>query len=112
MKIYEKEKTEKRYIYIEDEYFRKIVNEEKRKIEEEGKEAEIIEGKIEEAIEKINQFQAIGSSIYTKNRKKGYKFINEVNSENVYVNATLEKIQRPEEEKDIYYMNKNRIYEK
>jgi len=109
--LYKKEKIHKIYIYLEDEYFKNVVEKELVELKKEGREVEILQGNIDIVIDKINEKQAIGSTIYTKNRRLGYKFVNEVNSENVFMNATMKNIKRPIEIEDIYYMNKSIICE-
>lgn len=108
----EKEKSQKLYIYIEDKELEEEARREYEKERSKKEEVEIVEGKMEEAVEKINEKESKGAVIYTKDAKKGYKFINIVRSRNVYVNATLENvIDKIEESKDEMLMTKNIMYE-
>jgi len=107
-----KEESEKLYIYQEDEYFEKEVEAELRRLKLIGKEVELIKGKeIEEAITKINKTKNYGVSIYSQDRKKGYKFINLINSKNVFFNGTLLNAKQIKENKSNYYTTKNILCE-
>ena len=66
---------------------------------------------MEEAIEKINKEISQGAVIYTKEGKKGYRFINLVRSRNVHVNTTLENIEKVEKSKEELLINKKIMYE-
>ncbi len=46
-----------------------------------------------------------------KEGKKGYRFINLVRSKNVYVNTTLENIEKVEKSKEELLINKKIMYE-
>ena len=66
---------------------------------------------MQEAIDKINKEISQGAVIYTKEGKKGYRFINLVRSKNVYVNTTLENIEKVEKSKEELLINKKIMYE-
>lgn len=106
-----KQRSPKLYIFQEDEYFEDIVSKEKIKLEKQGKQVEVLKGNIYDVINEINKEKVLGSAIYTQDRKIGYKFINLINSDNVYMNTTLENAETNEGKKDIYYMSKNIICE-
>ena len=75
-----------------------------------GKDVEIITGKVEEVIEKINNEKVEGTVIYTKSPKIGYRYINQVNAKNIFVNATLENMENVEESKDNMLIKKKIMY--
>jgi len=88
------------YIYLENKEFSEEVDEE----------SYLIEGKIEEVIDKINKNGICECAvIYTKDREKAYKFINRVNGKNVFVNAkTYNK--KDDVTVDNWYIDKYVIY--
>lgn len=91
-----KQRSPKLYIFQEDEYFEDIVSKEKIKLEKQGKQVEVLKGNIYDVINEINKEKVLGSAIYTQDRKIGYKFINLINSDNVYMNTTLENAETNE----------------
>lgn len=107
----EKTETDKMYIYQEDEYFADIVKSEVEKLNSNGMQVEILIGEMEDCIEKINKNRAFGVCIYTKDRKKAYKFINLVNSENVFFNGTLLNAKKTNKISNMYLTLKNLVYE-
>ena len=72
----QKEETNKMYVYVEEEELRKEAEEEYNIEKEKGKEIELVDGEMDEVIEKLNEKINYGVVIYTKDPKKGYKFIN------------------------------------
>ena len=73
---------EKMYVYLENDDF---------KLEaEQNQNAQILKGNIDEIIEKIGYARA--ATIYTKDSKSAYKFINFVNADNVFVNTNLKNV--------------------
>ena len=91
--------NEKIYIYLENKNF-----------ENEVDKKYLIEGEIDEVIEKINNEGICKCAIiYTADKEKAYKFINRVNGKNVFVNASIENIEENIEIND-WYINKNVIY--
>lgn len=110
-KVSEKEKTNNLYIYMEDEYFKNIVINEAKQLKIDSLNPKIITGDMDEAIEKINATQNLGVSIYTQDRKKAYKFINLINSDNVFFNATIREVKEARKLNDNYFRAKNIVYE-
>lgn len=110
-KTLEKSETDKMYIYQEDEYFADIVKSEVEKLNSNGMQVEVLIGEMEDCIEKINKNRAFGVCIYTKDRKKAYKFINLVNSENVFFNGTLLNAKKTNKISNIYLTLKNLVCE-
>ncbi len=109
--VINKEQTDKMYIYKEDEYFADIVENEAKKLRLSGKNVEIISGEMEKCIKEINENTPFAVCIYTKDRKKAYKFINLVNSENVFFNGTLLNAKKNKKLSNIYLTLKNLVYE-
>lgn len=107
----EKSETDKMYIYQEDEYFADIVKNEVEKLNSNGMQVEVLIGEMEDCIEKINKNRAFGVCIYTKDRKKAYKFINLVNSENVFFNGTLLNAKKTKKISSVYLTLKNLVCE-
>lgn len=110
-KTIEKTETDKMYIYQEDEYFADIVKSEVEKLNSNGMQVEVLIGEMEDCIEKINKNRAFGVCIYTKDRKKAYKFINLVNSENVFFNGTLLNAKKTNKISNMYLTLKNLVCE-
>ncbi len=108
---YEKKESDVYYIYKEDSYFASIVKEEKEKLLKLGKNVEVLEGNFYDTVDIINKNKIMACAIYTKDRKIGYKFINLINADNVYMNATLESAEQNEQLQNIYYRKKNIVYE-
>lgn len=95
----EYKENEKMYIYLENKDF-----------ENEVEKKYLVEGEIDEVIEKINQEGICKCAIiYTKDKEKAYKFINRVNGKNVFVNASIENILE-DIKIDDWYINKYVIY--
>ncbi|MBE5812220.1 MAG: hypothetical protein E7314_01015 [Clostridiales bacterium] len=95
----EYKENNKIYIYLENKDFENVVDKKY-----------LIEGEIDEIIEKINKEGICKCAvIYTKDKDKAYKFINRVNGKNVFVNASIENIEE-DIEIDDWYINKNVIY--
>lgn len=107
----EKSETDKMYIYQEDEYFADIVKSEVEKLNSNGMQVEVLIGEMEDCIEKINKDRAFGVCIYTKDRKKAYKFINLVNSKNVFFNGTLLNAKKTNKISNMYLTLKNLVCE-
>lgn len=106
-----KESKEKLYIYLEDDYFKEVVEQEIKKLNLIGKEVEVITGEFYNCIRKINESRNLGVSIYSQDRKKGYKFINLINSKNVFFNSTLQNIDETKPIEAKYLVSKNIICE-
>ncbi len=110
IKIEDKEFSTKYAIYIENESFKDDVEKEKQELSEKGYEFEIYTGEFYETIEKINKIKPIGAVIYTDNSENGYKFINLIHSNNVFVNTTLLNSEDFSNEKNDLYLKKKIIY--
>lgn len=97
-----KTRTDNNYIYIDDESFI-----EKAKKDNENIDCKIVRGDINSVIEQLNKEKSNGVVIYTSNNKNAYKFINLIDSQNVFVNASLENTIHIEEiENDMYEYKK------
>lgn len=91
--------TKNKYVYLENKEFEKEVDEKY-----------LIEGEVDEVIEKINEEGICDCAvIYTQDKEKAYKFLNRVNSKNVFVNTKLENM-KEDIEIDDWYIYKNVIY--
>ena len=102
---YERRKaTNKKYVYIENEEMKEIALQ-----DNQDEEVEILQGGMEETIEKINQEHGIGATIYTKDAEKAYYFINLVNSRNVLVNTSLNNVKEVEKSPYELYEYRNII---
>lgn len=80
------------YVYLEDETLRDEA--------EKNENVEIITGNFEDVIKKIDRAQ--GAAIYTKNSEIAYKFVNFAHCKNVFVNASLDNIQEPKKDNDMF----------
>lgn len=109
--INKKKYNEKMYIYEEDLSFDNIVNEEIKKLKLSGKSIELIKGPFEDAVNKVNESNNYAVSIYTKDRKKAYEFINCVKSKNVFFNSTLQNACEVEECRNVFFDMKNIVCE-
>lgn len=90
---YERKKsTDAKYLYIENTDL-----EETALKDNQDEEKEILRGSMDNIIEKINETHPIAATIYTKNAKKAYRFINLVNSKNILVNTSLNNIKEARE---------------
>ncbi|MBR1540878.1 MAG: hypothetical protein IJ629_07055 [Clostridia bacterium] len=106
----ERQKSNEYLIYIESEEFRQQAEEDSRRLEEKGLKCQVSSGEFYHAINHINTLKPIGSCIYTKNPQTGYRFINLVHSNNVFVNTTLLNARDIEEGNTEYYVKKHIIY--
>ena len=113
----EKEKVKSRiskdvyYIYLEDKDFEDIAKVEIEKLKEQEKECYVLSGEFYKVINKINESFNKGAVIYTKSPELGYKFMNLIHSENVFVNTTLDAVEDIEKHENSLYMNKNIMYQ-
>ena len=102
---YEKKKsTNKKYVYIENDEMKEIALQDNR-----DEKVEVLQGKIEDAIEKINEEHGMASTIYTKDAEKAYCFINLVNCRNVLVNTSLNNVKEVEKSSYELYEYRNII---
>lgn len=107
----EKAKSDMHYIYMQDEFFSNIVKNELRKMNLARCKASVITGKFEAAVEQINKTQNVGVAIYTQDQKLAYRFINLINSDNVYVNASIVDVKVSSEIDNRFFRVKNIAYE-
>lgn len=105
----QKEKM-KFYLYLQDEFFRDIVNKELKDVKEQDLDAEIIEGDFKYVIDKINYENPKGAVIYTKDAQMGYNFLNSIKSSNVFINSSLLNYENLVEEEDKLFRNKKIMY--
>ena len=111
--VEKKEETvRKLYIYKYDDFFEEEVKKEKERIEKLGIDYEILTGNFEDVIDKINETRNLGASIYTQDKKIGYKFINYIHSDNVFVNTSLENVEKSDVNNNLYYDWKNIVVNK
>lgn len=101
IEVEKKEHKEKMYVYIEEASLRtealKNTN------------AEVMEGNIENIIEKLNKEKVKAVTMYTKDTQKAFEFINLVNAENIFINTSLENVENVEKSKNILYENRKII---
>lgn len=113
----EKEKVKSRiskdvyYIYLENKDFEDVAKEEIEKLKKQEKECYVLSGEFNKVVDKINESFNKGAVIYTKNPETGYKFMNLIHSENVFVNTTLDAVEDVEKNENVLYMNKNIMYQ-
>lgn len=111
--VEKKEETLKKlYIYKYDDYFEEEVKKEKERIEKLGIDYEILTGDFDEVVDKINKTRNLGASIYTQDKEIGYKFINYVHSDNVFLNTSLENVEKSDINDNLYYGWKNIVVNK
>ena len=106
-----KQNTNKLYVYVEDEKLREEAIREYGQEREKNENVELIEGKLEEVIERLNREVSQGVVIYTIDSKKAYKFINLVTSYNIFVNATLANKEEVSQNENELLMTKKIMYE-
>ena len=107
----EKPNTNKLYVYVEDEKLREEAMREYEQERKNNENVELIEGNIEEVIERLNREVSQGVVIYTTDAKKAYKFVNLVTSYNVFVNATLANKEEVNQNENDLLMTKKIMYE-
>ena len=111
--VEKKEETLKKlYIYKYDDYFEEEVKKEKERIEKLEIDYEILTGDFDEVVDKINETRNLGASIYTQDKEIGYKFINYIHSDNVFLNTSLENVEKSNINDNLYYDWKNIVVNK
>ena len=111
--VEKKEETLKKlYIYKYDDYFEEEVKKEKERIEKLEIDYEILTGDFDEVVDKINETRNLGASIYTQDKEIGYKFINYIHSDNVFLNTSLENVEKSDVNNNLYYDWKNIVVNK
>ena len=103
-KYEEKDVTDEKYVYIEDESLEKAARE-----DNEEQEYKVLKGDFEEIIKTLNEKYNKAVVIYTKDPQLAYRFVNLVNSENIFVNASLINVKEKEKSPDELYEYKNII---
>ncbi len=99
-----KNKTDKKYIYIENKKLEEIALRDNAPIE-----TQRIEGTLEEVIQKINEEFSLACAIYTENQEIAYQFLKLVHSQNVLINTSLQNIKETKLLPDELYEYKNII---
>lgn len=99
-----KNKTDKKYIYIENKKLKEIALRDNAPIE-----TQRIEGTLEEVIQKINEEFSLACAIYTENQEIAYQFLKLVHSQNVLINTSLQNIKETKLLPDELYEYKNII---
>ena len=107
----EKNETDDLYVYIETEELKKEALDEFNYQKSKGNNVYLIEGNNREFLEKINKSRSKGVVIYTKNKELAYKFLTLVNSKNVFINCTLDYIEKVKKCDNELLENKKIMYE-
>lgn len=100
----------KNIIYIEEHSFDTEINLEKERLKDKNINFEIIEGKVENALNIINEEKPEGVSIYTKNPQIAHNFIILANSPNVFVNSSLLNSEKLNDKINKLYYKKQIMY--
>ena len=106
-----KEEINSVYIYIEDESLKSAAYNDYEYQKNNQKDIEILYGDIDEVIDRINEKEAIGAVIYTKDSKVAYKFINLVRAKNVFANTSIDYMENVDSCDNKLLMNKKIMYE-
>lgn len=99
-----KNKTDKKYIYVQNKKLEEIALRDNAPIE-----TQRIEGTLEEVIQKINEEFSLACAIYTENQEIAYQFLKLVHSQNVLINTSLQNIKETKLLPDELYEYKNII---
>ena len=105
-----KKESMKFYLYLQDEFFKDIVEQELKNMKDQNLDCEIIRGDFDYVVNKINDESPKGASIYTKDAKIGYNFLNSIKSSNVFLNSSLLNYEILKEEENNLYRNKKIMY--
>ena len=105
-----KKETMKFYLYLQDEFFKDIVEQELKNMKDQNLDCEIIRGDFDYVVNKINAESPKGASIYSKDAKIGYNFLNSIKSSNVFLNSSLLNYEILKEEENNLYRNKKIMY--
>ena len=98
----DKEKEDKYYIYLEDEYFKEEAEREYDRLSKKGMNVEKISGEYEKLVEKLNGKYSKGVVVYTQSSELAYNAVNDINSENVFINVSLINAGSEEDKKELY----------
>lgn len=108
--IKQKKFSSKNIIYIENHEFDLEIKKEIERLKAENIEVEILDGSLENALEKIKNEKPKATAIYTKNPNIAYEFITLANSQNVFVNASLLNKEELNDKKNKFYYKKKIMY--
>lgn len=109
-KVEAKSATNKYIIYQYDSRFIEDIQKETEMLKSNDMDYEIVKGEFYQIVKEINNKKPIGASIYTSDPELGYRFINLIHSNNVFVNTTLLNSEKYEKSNNIYYLKKKIIY--
>ena len=98
----DKEKEDKYYIYLEDERFKEEAERECDRLSKKGMNVEKISGEYEKLVEKLNGKYSKGAVVYTQSSELAYNAVNDINSENVFINVSLINAGSEEDKKELY----------
>ena len=98
----DKEKEDKYYIYLEDERFKEEAERECDRLSKKGMNVEKISGEYEKLVEKLNNKYSKGAVVYTQSSELAYNAVNDINSENVFINVSLINAESEEDKKELY----------
>lgn len=105
-----KEQNNSIYLYLEDTSFETDAIDELEKLYNNEKyndfNIQIIKGKFEDIIDFLNKETSYAVCMYTHNSPKSYKFINWINSKNIFINTGIRNCKNIEQNNNIYYTNK------
>ena len=106
LRIFEEKDEEKEkegnVIYLENEDFSKEI----RYVND----VDILKGSFDEIINKINEKGYKSAVIYTHSTDLGYKFINRINAENVFMNSSLQNVEKVGNNENKYLMNRQIMF--
>ena len=97
-------------IYVEDNSFMEIANNDLSLQIKEHPSVRIITGKVEDVLSELNEKRYNAVSIYTKEPKIAYRMINEVHSDNVLINTSLSFARHLSQENNIFVETKHIMY--
>ena len=109
-KVEDKSIANKYIIYQYDNKFLEDIQKETELLKNKDMAYEIVKGEFYRIVKEINNKKPIGASIYTSDPEIGYRFINLIHSNNVFVNTTLLNSENYEKNNNIYYLKKKIIY--
>ena len=108
--IKQKSFSSKNIIYIENHIFDSEIKIEINRLKNQNINFEIIDGALENALEKIKSEKPKGVAIYTKDPNIAYNFITLANSQNVFVNSSLLNAEELNDKTNKFYYKKKIMY--
>lgn len=105
-----KQRSDKYYIYIDDDKFKTEAFKDLQLFRSKGMIVELLSGTFEKVLEKINSSISKGASIYTSDGNNAFRFINLVDADNVFVNASLDNVEEVEHLDSSFYHKKKIMY--